>query len=60
MKKIGAKICLATDPDADRLGIAVEHKGEYYLFTGNQTAAIVLDYILKTRKELNTLPKKSR
>ena len=57
-KKIGAKICLATDPDADRLGIAVEHKGEYYLFTGNQTAAIVLDYILKTRKELNTLPKK--
>ncbi len=57
-KKIGAKICLATDPDADRLGIAVEHKGEYYLFTGNQTAAIILDYILKTRKELNTLPKK--
>ena len=56
-KKIGAKICLATDPDADRLGIAVEHNGEYYLFTGNQTAAIVLDYILKTRKELNTLPK---
>jgi len=56
-KKIGAKICLATDPDADRLGIAVEHNGEYYLFTGNQTAAIILDYILKTRKELNTLPK---
>lgn len=56
-KKIGAKICLATDPDADRLGIAVEHNGEYYLFTGNQTAAIVLDYILKTRKEFNTLPK---
>ena len=55
-KEIGAKVVLATDPDADRLGIAVEHNGEFVLFTGNQTAAIVLDYILKTRKELNTLP----
>lgn len=55
-KEIGAKIVLATDPDADRLGIAVEHNGEYILFTGNQTAALVLDYILKTRKELNQLP----
>ena len=56
-KQIGAKIVLATDPDADRLGIAVEHNGEYILFTGNQTAALVFDYICKTRKELNTLPK---
>ncbi len=55
-KEIGAKIVLATDPDADRLGIAVEHDGEYVLFTGNQTAALVLDYILKTRKELHILP----
>jgi len=56
-KKIGAKIVLATDPDADRLGIAVEHNGEFVLFTGNQTASLVFDYICKTRKELNTLPK---
>ena len=56
-KQIGAKIVLATDPDADRLGIAVEHNGEFVLFTGNQTAALVFDYICKTRKELNTLPK---
>lgn len=56
-RQIGAKIVLATDPDADRLGIAVEHDGEYVLFTGNQTASLVLDYILKTRKELGTLPK---
>ena len=55
-KEIGAKIVLATDPDADRLGIAVEHKGEYVLLTGNQTASLVLDYILRTRKELGTLP----
>ena len=55
-KEIGASVVLATDPDADRLGIAVEHEGKFHLLTGNQTAAIVLDYILKTRKELNTLP----
>ena len=56
-KEIGASIVLATDPDADRLGIAVLHNGEYILFTGNQTASLVFDYICKTRKELNTLPK---
>ena len=56
-KQIGAKIVLATDPDADRLGIAVEHNGQFVLFTGNQTASLVFDYICKTRKELNTLPK---
>ncbi len=56
-KVIGADIVLATDPDADRLGIAVLHNGTYHLFTGNQTAAIVLKYILETRKELGTLPK---
>ena len=55
-KALGAKIVLATDPDADRLGIAVEHNGEYVLFTGNQTASLVFDYICKTRKELGTLP----
>ncbi len=56
-KALGAPIVLATDPDADRLGIAVFHDGEYILFTGNQTAALVFDYICKTRKELGTLPK---
>ncbi len=55
-KEIGADIVLATDPDGDRLGIAVRHNNEFILFTGNQTAALVLDYILKTRKKLNTLP----
>lgn len=55
-KEIGAKIVLATDPDADRLGIAVLHNGEYVLFTGNQTASVILEYLLMTRKEQNTLP----
>lgn len=55
-KEIGADLVLATDPDADRLGIAVRHNGKYILFNGNQTASLILDYILKTRKALNTLP----
>ena len=57
-KKHNADILIATDPDADRLGVAVLHNGEYILLTGNQTGAILVDYILKTRKELGTLPKK--
>ncbi|MBQ9449569.1 MAG: phospho-sugar mutase [Acholeplasmatales bacterium] len=56
-KAYDAEIVLATDPDADRLGIAVRHNGEYILFTGNQTAALEMDYICRTRKELGTLPK---
>ncbi len=56
-KKIGAQIVLCTDPDGDRLGIAVKHNGEYKLFTGNQSGTLILDYILRTRKELGTLPK---
>lgn len=56
-KEIDAPLVLATDPDADRLGIAVRHNGEYVLFTGNQTAALIFDYICKTKKELNILPK---
>lgn len=50
--KIGADLLLATDPDADRVGIAVKHNGEYVLLNGNQTASIVLNYILSTSKKL--------
>jgi len=57
-KKHNADLLIATDPDADRLGIAVLHDGEYHLLTGNQTGAIFVDYILRTRKEQGTLPKK--
>jgi len=53
-----ADLLIATDPDADRLGVACLHNGEYILLTGNQTGAIMVDYILRTRKEQNTLPKK--
>jgi len=57
-EKVKADLLIATDPDADRLGIAVLHDGDYHLLTGNQTGAIMLHYILKTRKEQGTLPKK--
>ncbi len=49
-------LLLATDPDADRVGIAVEKNGEYRLFTGNEVGALLLEYILKGRKANGTLP----
>ncbi|SDJ23175.1 phospho-sugar mutase [Salimicrobium halophilum] len=46
-KKTGAELLIATDPDADRVGLAVPDKsGEYQVLTGNQTGALMLDYIL--------------
>lgn len=57
-KRVDADILMATDPDADRLGLAVKNEhGEYELLTGNQTAALMLDYLLKERKAQQLLPK---
>lgn len=45
-KEVNADILIATDPDADRMGIAAKnHAGEYVLLTGNQTGAILLNYL---------------
>ena len=50
----GAELVMATDPDADRLGIAVRNrKGEFILLNGNQTGAILIWYILSQFKERN-------
>lgn len=57
-KEIGADLLVATDPDADRLGIAVKKDGEYLLLTGNQTGAVLIDYLLRERKKQGSLPKK--
>jgi phosphoglucomutase len=47
-KAIEADLLLATDPDADRMGVAVpDENGEYRVLTGNQTGALMLDYILE-------------
>lgn len=48
-KEANADLVIATDPDADRLGIAVLDKGEYHFLTGNQTGAILIDYLCKFR-----------
>lgn len=55
-KEIDADIIMITDPDADRLGIAVKHQETYHLLTGNQTAVIELYYILQERRKQNRLP----
>lgn len=49
-------ILLGTDPDCDRVGIAVLKDGKYQLMTGNQVGVLLLDYALSRRKELGTLP----
>lgn len=55
-KEIGADIVLGTDPDCDRVGIAVRNTdGEYVLFTGNQTGALLVNFVLTMHKcELNS------
>lgn len=56
-RKVNADGVLSTDPDADRVGIVVKHNNEYILLTGNQTGSILIEYLLKTKTQLNTLPK---
>ncbi len=51
-----ADAVLSTDPDADRLGVAVLHNNEYVLLTGNQTGSILIDYLFMTRRELSKMP----
>ncbi|MBO7535640.1 MAG: phospho-sugar mutase, partial [Bacilli bacterium] len=48
-KEANADLVIATDPDADRLGIAVLHNGEYKYLTGNQTGAVLINYLCKFR-----------
>ena len=55
-KEIGAKMVLATDPDADRLGMGVLHNGEFVLLNGNQSATIMVDYICSQLKAKGQLP----
>lgn len=44
-------LLLATDPDSDRVGIAVPHNGEYVLLTGNEVGVLLTDYVARTRRE---------
>ena len=57
-EKVGASVIFATDPDCDRLGVAVrDGQGEWHLLTGNQIGCVLLHYILSTRQKLGILPR---
>ena len=56
-EKEGAELVLATDPDSDRVGIAVAADNGFRLFNGNETGVLLLDYLLSSRKKNGTLPK---
>ena len=57
-KEVGADLMLATDPDADRVGIAMKcPDGSYELVSGNEMGALLLDYICAGRIEKGTMPK---
>lgn len=51
-KEIGADLVLGTDPDCDRVGIAVKNGDEYVLFTGNQTGALLVQFVLTMKKAM--------
>ena len=57
-EKVDADIVLATDPDADRLGVYAKNSkdGKYMPFTGNMTGMLIAEYILSQKKEKKTLP----
>ena len=58
-KETGADLMLATDPDADRVGIAMRTPdGEYELVSGNEMGVLLLDYIAAGRKEAGTMPER--
>ena len=56
-KKCDADLLVATDPDCDRVGIAVKNsEGEFVLFSGNETGCLLLDYICSRRRALKNMP----
>ncbi len=56
-KKINADLILATDPDSDRVGVAVKSDGEYQRLNGNETGALLLNYLLEQKSAFGTLGK---
>lgn len=62
--ELGVKLCvthgcdtlIATDPDCDRVGVAVNHHGAVRRLTGNEVGILLLEYIARTRKENGTMP----
>ena len=50
-QSVQADIVLGTDPDCDRVGVAVRHNGEYVLLTGNQTGALLVNFVMTMHKD---------
>ncbi len=50
--EVGAEVCIANDPDADRTGMMVKYKGEWIYLNGNQIGILLLDYIIKNSKNI--------
>lgn len=55
-EQVHPDLLLATDPDADRVGIAVKDGDDYQLLSGNEVGVLLLDFICRMRKENGTLP----
>jgi phosphoglucomutase len=55
-RSTGADLVMGTDPDSDRLGIAARKGSDFALITGNQLGALLLDYVLSSRRELGSMP----
>lgn len=51
-----ADVILVCDPDADRMGVGVKHNGEYVVMTGNQSGAVLIEYILSQLQAQNKMP----
>ena len=56
-ERLGSELVLATDPDCDRVGVAVKQDNSYALLTGNEMGVLLFDYICKRRIELGRMPK---
>ena len=55
--KVGSDLIIATDPDADRVGVVARAKnGKFHTITGNQMGALLIDYIITAYEETNTMP----
>lgn len=56
MLKTNADLCYGTDPDCDRLGVYINHKGNALTINGNQIAILLLHYVLSNKKAQNKMP----
>lgn len=55
-KRFNADLILSCDPDADRMGVVVNHKGEFVYLSGNQGGSVLQEYLYSSMKELDLMP----